>query len=439
MKKVFLLLHTPPKRPTQNSGITSNARIPTNRLRSHSDNNHTSISEERRETKREREKRRGHEGQGRRMGGMLRAPRVLVTALFLHAHLPTLTSANPNPHERELAGFSFNELFARWDCTGTACGADGQYCCSPGTACTTNAANIAQCVAAQVTPAATPAAGGAWQYYTTTYVETDLVTRTSIWSSYVGGAAATGIACNYALNQSPCGSICCASDQYCYTAGQCVANGNGGSSGAGYATYTTPGATAGAPIRPTTSGQLTVTATKSPTTTVAFLAPVATGANITLSESDNDDDGGLSGGEIAGIVIGVLAGLLLLGLLCFCCCLKGLFDGCLACFGLGGGKKRRRTEIEEYERHSHHTSGGAGAGRTWYGTARPPARVDRRDRKSNTGKELLGIGAALAALWAVLGLKRKRDGRRNDEKYSEYSYSSDYYTSASESIPQACL
>ena len=363
----------------------------------------------------------------------MRASLQLVTAILL-TQQPSFTYANPNPHERELSGFTFNELFARWDCTGgTPCGVDSQYCCGAGTACTTSA-GIALCATGAVVTQAAAATGGGWQYYTTTYVETDLVTRTSIWSSYVAGAAATGTAvCNYALNQSPCGSICCASDQYCYTSGQCKANANGGSSGAGYATYTTPGATAGAPIRPTTSGQTTVTATKSPTTTIPFVTPVATGANITLSgATESSGGGGLSGGAIAGIVIGVLAGLLLLGLLCFCCCLKGLLDGCLACFGLGGKKKRRRTEIDEYERHSHHASGGGGGGRTWYGAARPPARVDRRDRKSNTGKELLGIGAGLAALWAVLGLKRKRDGRRNDEKYSEYSYSSDYYTSASE-------
>lgn len=161
------------------------------------------------------------------------------------------------------------------------------------------------------------------------------------------------------------------------------------------------------------------------------MEPVATGANVTVTGMEDGGGGGLSGGAIAGIVIGVLAGLALLALLCFCCCIKGLLDGCLACFGLGSRKKRRRTEIDEYERYSHHSGGGGG--RTWYGAARPPARVDRRDeRKSSNGKNLLGLGAGLAALWAVLGLKRQRDNRKNNEKYSEYSYSSDYYTSASE-------
>ena len=142
--------------------------------------------------------------------------------------------------------------------------------------------------------------------------------------------------------------------------------------------------------------------------------------------AEHNGGGGLSGGAIAGIVIGVLVGLLILGLICFYCCLKGLLDGCLALFGLGG-RRRKRTEVEEYERRTHHSS--KGGGRTWYGAAKP-SRVDRREkRESNFGRDALGVGAGLAGLWAILGLKR----RRNEKKArSEYSYSSDYYTSASE-------
>jgi hypothetical protein len=351
----------------------------------------------------------------------------LFAALLL---TPEWTFASPGPHQNELAGFSFNELFARWDCGGTSCGADSQYCCTAGQACVTNAQNIALCTASSESPATAVAGGGAWQYYTTTYVETDLVTRTSVWSSYIGGGATpapTAPNCNYALNESPCGPICCASDQYCYVSGQC--NPVAGGSSEFYSTHT-----AGAPIRPTSSGELTVTRTAGPTTTMPFMTPVATGANITVTGSQQDNNGGgLSGGAIAGIVIGVLAGLLLLAALCFFCCLKGLLDGCLACFGLGG-RKKKRTEIEEYERHSHHSHGGGG--RTWYGAAPPPPPGETPPEHKSSGKNLLGVGAGLAALWAVLGLKRKRDGRRNDEKYSEYSYSSDYYTSASKSSMQ---
>lgn len=369
-----------------------------------------------------------------------RALLQLVTAVLLaphHIHI----AAKPQPHPSEQAGFSFNELFARYDCAGTTCGWEGQLCCQSGQACYTNAANQAVCTPGS--GAAVTGSGGYWQYYTSTYVETDLVTRTTVMSTYIGGGAVsaatatpTGRACNYALNETPCNDICCASGQYCSNPGeakgQCVAAAGGGSSGY-YSTYTagqTTGATAGAPIRPTTSAGKTVTTTSGPTTTIPFVSPVQTGANITLTE-DHMGGGGLSGGAIAGIVIGVLAGLALLALLIFCCCLKGLLDTCLACFGCGKRKRRSRTEVEEYERHSHHSRHGGGGGRTWYGAARPPTRVDRRESHHSKGKELLGIGAGLAALWAVLGLKRKRDNRRNDEKYSEYSYSSDYYTSAS--------
>lgn len=356
----------------------------------------------------------------------------LVTTILL---APRLTYAFP----AELGAVSFNDLFAR-DCAGTPCGSENQYCCAHGSACVTQA-NVALCTAnsgGQVTQAA--GGDGSWKYYTTTYVETDLVTRTSIWSSYMGGggavATAGSVPCNYALHEVACGSICCTSQQYCYKDGQCADASNGGSS-AFYSS--TPGATAGPPVRPTSSGQTTVTRSVSPTTTVPFMTPVATGANVTVTGMEQTGGGGgLSGGAIAGIVIGVLAGLLLLGLICFYCCLKGLLDGCLACFGLGGRKNRRRTEIEEYERHSRHSHhgshyAGGGGGRTWYGAARPPARVDRHSRReSNSNKNLLGVGAGLAALWAVLGLKRKRDNRRRNDEKSEYSYSSDYYTSASE-------
>lgn len=351
------------------------------------------------------------------------APRPLLQLLTTVLLTPHSTLAFPRH-----AGVSFNDLFAR-GCD-NPCGYDDQYCCGANEGCYTDTNNIAQCTAQG---GGGGGSGGYWQLYTTTYTETDLVTRTSVYSSYMAGGggvspATATAACNWALNETPCGSICCASDQYCYQQGQCANAAGGGSSGY-YSSYATN--SAGAPIRPTTSGTVVITATVSPTTTVPFMAPVATGANVTLTE-DHSGGGGLSGGAIAGIVIGVLAGLALLALLCFYCCLRGLLDGCLACFGLGN-RRRRRTEVDEYERRSHHSSHGGRAGRTWYGAARPTTRVDRVERKSHEGRNLLGIGAGLAALWAILGLKRRRDNRRNEEKYSEYSYSSDYYTNTSSS------
>jgi hypothetical protein len=156
-----------------------------------------------------------------------------------------------------------------------------------------------------------------------------------------------------------------------------------------------------------------------------------TGANVTLSGMEVSASSGLSGGAIAGIVIGVLLGLGLLGFILFCCCVKGLIDGCLACFGFGK-KKERVTEVDEYERYSHRTSGGPK--RTWYGA---PIRTSKpASKKDHDGRNILAVLGGLGALWAILGLKRRHDKQerkddRKSEGYSEYSYSEDYYTSAS--------
>ncbi|RMY70045.1 hypothetical protein D0863_06060 [Hortaea werneckii] len=389
------------------------------------------------------------------MGAMRRhlaAPRPLLLHLLITAILlAPLASANPAPPVSAQAGFSFNELFARWDCGGELCGYNSQLCCGAGSTCYTDAQTQAQCGAAG--GATTKAADGSWAYYTSTYVETDLVTKTTVYSSWIAGqssaattwasasATPTSDSCDYNKNESPCGNVCCGSDEYCYVAGTCKPAAGG---------VTSSGATASAPIRGTSSSLVQVTETASPSTTVPFVAPVATGANITLTENQSGGGGGLSGGEIAGIVIGVLAGLFLLGLLIFYCCLRGLWA--VFCGGRNRRRSRRTHEIDEYERHSHHHGGrgsrygggaaAAGGGRTWYGAPKPARSRysdDSRHRRGGGGwrKEALGLGAGLAGLWAILGLKRKRDNRRNnDEKYTDYgSYSSDYYTSSSKSIP----
>jgi hypothetical protein len=136
-------------------------------------------------------------------------------------------------------------------------------------------------------------------------------------------------------------------------------------------------------------------------------------------------------------VIGVIAGLALLSLLCLFCCARTIW------VALFGGRKKRRTErTEVIESHRHRAYSGAGGAayagsrpddRRWYGSEAP-----RREKKNSKFTEMLGIGAGLAALAGVLGMKRKHD-RRRDEK-SEYSSAytdatySDYYTSESESI-----
>lgn len=352
--------------------------------------------------------------------------RLLPTLLLA----PTLTLAFP-PLE---AGVPYSQLFERGECAGQACGWNGQLCCQAGYGCFTDASNQAQCSSTAGGTGET-AAAGQWGFSTTTYTETDLQTITSTTSSYLGWAEPTGTAggCDYTTNETPCGDTCCKSSEYCYTQGHCKPAANGDSSAYYSSYYSTMYETtnaAGVPLRPTSSTLIIVTETGSPTTTVAFETPVATGAEVGLTESEGGS-GGLSGGAIAGIVIGTLAGLALLGFLCFFCCVRGLFAGFLALFG--GGKKKRRTEIDEYERYSHHGSGrqSNAGGRTWYGAAARPSRPERRE--DSTSKKLLGVGAGLAGLWAILGLKRRHDRRHDDEKYSEYSYSSDYYTNTSAS------
>lgn len=354
----------------------------------------------------------------------------LISTLLL---APTLTLAFP-PLE---AGVPYSQLFERGECAGQACGWNGQLCCQAGYACYTDSSNQAQCSStAGGGGAAAGATGGSWNYYTTTIVQTDLQTITSTGSSYVGGgwAQPTNGACDYANNESPCGDTCCKSSEYCYTQGHCKPAANGDSSAYYTSYYSTMYETtnaAGVPLRPTSSTLIIVTETGTPTTTVPFQTPVATGAEVGLTESEGGS-GGLSGGAIAGIVIGTLAGLALLGFLCFYCCVRGLFAGFLALFG--GGKKRRR-EVDEYERYSSHHgsrySGAAGGGRTWYGAAARPSRPERRS--DGLGKKALGVGTGLAAFWAILGLKRHNDRRRHDDEKTEYSYSSDYYTNTSAS------
>lgn len=366
------------------------------------------------------------------------APILQLLAAFLFT---TPSHAGPHPHSSKLSGFAYNELRDSYDCGGETCGWNNQLCCDAGSACYTDSYDQAQCtpVAGSYSSAAVSQAGGYWAAFTTTYTLTDLQTVTSTGSSYAGGAtvsAAAGDArCNYALDETPCGSICCSGGQYCIYLEQCAVNSLASTIKTGATSGITVVPAPGPPLIATSSGQLTSTETVSPTTTVPFETPVATGANVTMTESQGGG-GGLSGGAIAGIVIGVLLGLALLALLCFCCCVKGLLDGCLALFGLGGGRKRKRTEIDEYERRTHHSSRhGASGGRTWYGAAKKPSRVERRDkRESHSGRNAAGILGGLGALWAVLGLKRHHN-KKHEEKYSDYSYTDSSYmgTSASKS------
>lgn len=342
-----------------------------------------------------------------------------VLGLAALAHLPG-ASAKPYPVHieefRELHNASQIEKRA-CDNGGTPCGWYGTLCCAAGSQCYTDANNQAQC------GAATQAAGGQWQYHTSTWVETvGLTTYTSVYSTYIPATAT--LTCKDV--QQPCGSKCCDSGYYCQTSGQCALIGAGTSGGIFPSGPLSPSA----PLRPTSSGIVIVTYTGTPTATVPFQTPIPTGAAGGLVPVEGSNSG-LSGGAIAGIVIGVILGILLLLLLCLFCCARALFDTILAIFGFG--KKRKHTHEETYIEEHHH-SGGAAGGR-WYGQGRP-SRPSRPASEKHGMSKGLGMAAALGGLALALGLKRKHD--RKDDKSTTVSGSSYYYsdyTSSSESFP----
>lgn len=304
------------------------------------------------------------------------------------------------------------------------CGYYGQLCCSSGQTCSTNSAGQAVCLDGE-SSGSSGGSGGEWQMYTTTYVvtETDLATITSTWSSLLASstAAAGAGTCRPTLGETPCGDSCCSASQMCENK-VCV---EGASSGY-WSSWNSASATATPPLRPTSSGEATVTQTGAATTTEPFIAPVGTnGATLTSASAGNK---GLSGGAIAGIVIGTIAGVIFLLLLCACLCFKEALDGLLALFGLGGRRRKDTTYVEE--RYSHHSHGSRPERRTWFGTR--PSRPSE-EKKSGIGG-LATIGLMLGALALCLGLKRRRD---HDDEKSSYTYPSsyyysDYYTSASE-------
>ena len=373
----------------------------------------------------------------------LSQPPTLLSLLFVILSTTHTSTARPqNARDQELAESQYRYLdkLDKRGCSGTVCGWSGQLCCTGGQTCSTNSAGQAECVAGSA-PAAQPQNGnGQWQYFVTTFVESELTTVTSTYSSALAGAsaAAGGASCDSSMNESPCGTICCAVGQYCAFAGQCAAsNGQGGSSSY-FASITTTAeaSTATAFIRPTSNAATTVTSTGSATTTVPFQTPSASasGAGSAAGMTSTTSNNGLSGGQIAGIVIGVLAGIILLLLLCFLCCFKGLLDGILSLLGIRGRRRKETTYIEE--RRSHHHSGGSGAatgGRRWFGAG--PSRVDRPKKSSSGIGGFTWVAGLLAALAICLGLQRKRTERREKSEYtgSSYSYTDSYITSQSES------
>ncbi|KAH6678307.1 hypothetical protein B0J14DRAFT_319373 [Halenospora varia] len=361
------------------------------------------------------------------------APPNLLSLLLVA--LPSIRTAHAWPVWGHL-DFSFLE--GRTVCA-SYCGADNQYCCTAGTTCTTLAAgNVATCMAGSGT-VATVGSGGGYAVYTTTFTETDLILRTSTYSSYWQApttvqstyvAPAVVPICTTSLGQTSCGTICCAADQQCASAASCTARTSSW-------TYSAT-STYSAPLRPTSGGVSTATSLVSATTTQSFIPPAtASGSALPIINSGSK---GLSAGAIAGIVIGTIAGVLLLLLICFCCIVKAGFDGILAIFGLGKGRRRssERVEVVE-ERYSRHGSGTASRRQThtgWFGAGKPARVTESRKKKSSSGFGGLGaVGAGLLGLAVILGLKRKSDKKKppvSDISSSYYSYT-DSYTGTSPS------
>lgn len=373
-------------------------------------------------------------------------PATLLALLFIFQAKPQNAKASPLATNSPVLGADIDdatEYLMERGCDGTVCGWYGNVCCTGGSVCYTDSNDQAQCSSTAAAVATTT--GGDWEYYTSVYTETDLVTRTSVWSSYVGAATTTSsgavvtASCDTSAGESSCGAICCASDQYCYTSGQCnQGSGLSASYASSWSQYFTT-STYSAPLRPT-SGASTATSTASATTTVPFSTPVST-AGGSLGITTSSTSRGLSGGAIAGIVIGVLAGIILLALLCFCCIARELFGTILSIFGLGRRRRstREREEVIVERRSRYGSAAGASAARRdthsgWVGSGGRPTRVTERTEKKNSGLGGIGaVGAGLAGLAVILGLKRRADARRSEKDdatvtTSDYSYTDESYT-----------
>ncbi|KAF6833753.1 hypothetical protein CPLU01_05351 [Colletotrichum plurivorum] len=348
----------------------------------------------------------------------LSATAHLVAGLLLLVSAPTPTFAHPYPLQN-VGNNLFYELgnkFMRRDCV-QRCGVDSQYCCGSGEQCYT-VNNIAGC--------STINGGGGYGIYTTTWTETNTFTSTitTNWpettkASGGGAGGGSGAACvPKNEGETACGSICCASNQYCAYSGQCAQK------GWDITTITSNGV----PITTQFSAPYRVTSTRA---TGTFASADETGTGTAVPIADEGTGGGLSGGAIAGIVIGTLAGLGLLMLLCFCCIARGLWG-----LIFGGKKKERsreRVEVveERYSRHgsrmpsahSHRPSHGG-----WFG-GRPASAAHRKEEKKE-GAKWLGLGAAAATLLALLNLKKDKPARKPRSTYTDSYYS---YTGTSPS------
>lgn len=380
---------------------------------------------------------------------LLQAPPTLLStiALLLASSRPShaapdaseIVLEEDNSTDLQLQNATFEK---RWEATSAcqygACGVDQTICCNTdsGGYCSTDAWSTAYCMtsewgAATTTATATATGEGYYTYWTVTTYETDTVMTTYTSSSWVAGVTEVVQTCpmDWHGMTTLCGSICCATSQYC-AAGTCTTFPY---------TATTAGATAG--TRGTSVTGVIITSTISPTVTTGFGTPVpASSGNATLVTASTSS--GLSGGAIAGIVIGVIFGIILLLLICLFCCIRAGFDAILALFGLGNRRKRRgSSRVVEEEVIERRRRGSAADSRRWYGAGaagRPAGRtsVTRIEERRRTGGWGTA-GAGLGGIAVALGLKRREDERRrrrddkteSDVSYDSYSYDySDYYS-----------
>ena len=369
---------------------------------------------------------------------LLEIPSSLLCLITIISHSTRPVAAAVLLPVEQFPSIDNNTLVERGSCSAgqTACGYYSQLCCNSDQYCYTDGNNQAQCGQSQGTTTqyqtVAQSTSGQWSMYTTTYVQTDLKTVTTTYSSFF---PVTTLQCTYAMGETPCGSCCCQSGQMCQSPGQCVVVAGGSSAYySSFYTVTTNTQTAIVPVRGTSGTTVTVSQTGSVTTTVPYQTAVGTGGAV-LTGTITTTNHGLSGGAIAGIVIGVIAGLILLLLLCACLCFKTLWDGLLSIFGIRRRGSRRTEETYIDRRSSRRQSGG----RTWFGTrpgrgSRTSADVVEKRRTTSGWGGIATVGAALGGLALLLGLKRRRDRRREEDK-SSVSYDSYYssnYTSASE-------
>ena len=120
----------------------------------------------------------------------------MLPLLLLFAHTTIAT-----PFLDNIRALDLPDLFGRSSCP-NPCGWAGQLCCSSSQYCYTDSNNQAQCGDKATTAAA---GGGYWTVWTSTYVQTDLLTMTSVGSSYITPTASPNAECNYSLDETPLG------------------------------------------------------------------------------------------------------------------------------------------------------------------------------------------------------------------------------------------